>query len=311
MSSVWSCQPGVAFYTVYFTYRQSLSRTLFVYFGKYVATVELKPPLSLKSGKEKDHFVVIRPAETHVYRDILLCDPTIKPVNISAVWFPKPITHSNQHQRGHRVFLHLHGGAYLIGSGRDLDMGFATSLLLQSSPGSAIFCPEYRLSSLPGGRFPAAFQDAVTAYSYLITQLQIPASDIILSGDSAGAHLALALLRYTNAHQDTLPEPAALLLWIADDTPATKVDHVDTKVARSDPYLSPSKEAIPTQIPIWVQWGSTEVLREDIVKEGSLGTNEVPYALHDILALAPLLGWKSEAAKVVEEAIRFLNSKVA
>ncbi|RYP67535.1 hypothetical protein DL771_007185 [Monosporascus sp. 5C6A] len=92
-------------------------------------------------------------------------------------------------------------------------MGFASSLLLQSSPGSVVLCPEYRLCSLQGGRFPAALQDAVTTYAYLVNELQIPASDIVLSGDSAGAHLALGLLRYINAHQDTFPEPAAMLLW--------------------------------------------------------------------------------------------------
>ncbi|KAI1211574.1 uncharacterized protein F4807DRAFT_473019 [Annulohypoxylon truncatum] len=196
----------------HWTYRQTVSCALFVYFGKYAATVELKPSFSLKPSSEKDRFIIIHPAKQPVYGGILVCDPAINPVNIGAVWFPKPINHLDRHQRGRRVFLHLHGGAYFPGSGRDINMSFGASLLLRNSPGSAVFCPEYRLSSLPGGRFPAALQDAVAAYAYLVTQLQIPAGDTILSGDSAGAHLALTLLRYINAHQDSLPEPAAMLL---------------------------------------------------------------------------------------------------
>ncbi|RYP67534.1 hypothetical protein DL771_007184 [Monosporascus sp. 5C6A] len=121
---------------------------------------------------------------------------------------------------------------------------------------------------------------------------------------------------------------------VANERPAIKVDHValeliawayreflprkETRVDRSDPYLSPNTVAVPTRIPIWVQWGSAEALREDIEKfvqlqsstsrEGCFGTYEIPHAPRDIFALAPLLGWKSEISKAVEEAIRFLDN---
>ncbi|GAP85766.1 putative alpha beta hydrolase fold-3 domain-containing protein [Rosellinia necatrix] len=370
----WSRQPGAALYTVAFaiytvalfpglllwysipllrpdrhwTYRQSLARTVFMYVCHYIATVELKVAVSPKPGTEGRRFVLVEPGRRReLYQDVLLCDPSITPTNVGAVWSPRPISAPDEHPPGQRVFLHLHGGAYVLGSARDVDMDFCYSLLSQYSPGCAIFCPEYRLASLPGGRFPAALQDAVTAYDYLITQLKIPPGDIVISGDSAGAHLALALLRYVNAYQDILPEPGAILLWspwpdmsidveAADERPATHVDHVAPRliawtyqqflpderlgVTRSNPYLSPSKAAIPTKVPMWVQWGGAEVLKEDIEKfiqvqssagdggeERHLSVYEVPHAPHDIFALAPLLGWKSQAAKAVEEAIRFLD----
>ncbi|KAI0490142.1 Alpha/Beta hydrolase protein [Xylaria cf. heliscus] len=375
MSNSWSRQPGTALYTIAFTiytlarlpallllysipglrpnrhwtYRQSLARTLFMYVCHYAATVELKPVLSLGPGKEKGRFVVIEPKRREAYRDVLLCDPSIHPTKIGAVWSPRPISTPDEHPRGQRIFLHLHGGAYVLGSARDVDMGFSYSLLSRYSPDCAIFCPEYRLSSLHDSRFPAALQDAVTAYDYLITHLRIPPSDIIISGDSAGAHLALALLRYVNVYSDILPEPTAILLWspwpdmtinvdAADDRPATHVDHVapsliawtyrqflpraDVGVSRSNPYLSPTKAAIPTEVPIWVQWGGAEILKEDIEKfiqaqssagdggqEGYLSVYEVPHAPRDIFALAPFLGWKSQAAKAAEEAIRFLDKR--
>lgn len=316
-----------------------------------MATVELRPPPLLQAGNEKDRFVIAQPARSELYRDILLCDPQIRPGLVGAVWHTEPITRPGQHRRGQRVFFHVHGGAYVLGDGRDVGIKFMSSLLLRSSPGCAIFCPEYRLSSAPGGRFPAAFQDTVTAYSYLVHELQIPPQDIVLSGDSAGAHLAIALLRYANANLDILPEPAALLLWspwpnmmievdVADDRPATHVDHVapqliawtyrkflpraEAGVARSNPYISPVTADIPTEIPIWVQWGSAEILVPEIknfvkVQESSqsrhissgtksrVGTYEVAHAPHDILTLAPVIGWKEEAAKAVEKAVHFLD----
>ncbi|KAI1778391.1 Alpha/Beta hydrolase protein [Hypoxylon cercidicola] len=297
----------------HWTFRQTLSRTLFADFGKYAATTELKPPATLESAAEKGQVAIIQPAWDGLYRNVLLCDPTICPGAVRTVWHTKPITHPEQHHRGQRVFLHLHGSAYVLGDGRDLGIRFMSSLFLQVCPESAILCPEYRLSSMSGGWFPAAFQDAVTAYS-LVHGLEIPPQDIILSGDSAGAHLAIGLLRYINTNPDILPEPAASLLWspwpdmiidvdIANERPATHVDHVapeliawayreflpraDTGIARSDPYLSPVTAAIPTEVPIWVQWGAAEVLRPEIKKfvhvresgasNARVGTCEVPH----------------------------------
>ncbi|KAI1321690.1 Alpha/Beta hydrolase protein [Xylariaceae sp. FL0255] len=372
-SSYWSHQPGTALYTAFFvlftlvrlpclclrysipdfrpdsqwTYRRSVSRTLFMYVCHYLATVKFQPVFNLKADREKKRFVIIEPERMESFRSILLCDPSISPGQVGAVWSPTPISTPEVYRAGQRVFLHLHGGAYVLGSARDIDMGFATSLLLKHSPDCAVFCPEYRLASLPGCRFPPALQDAVTAYDHLITHLKIPAENIVFSGDSAGAHLILALLRYVNTHSDIFPEPGAVLLWspwpdmsidveIADDRPATHVDHVApkliawtyrdflpqecTNVPRSNPYLSPSKARIPTRSPIWVQWGSDEVLKEDIEKliavqtsvcdgerAARLSTYEVPHAPHDIFALAPLLGWKSEADAAVQQAIDFLR----
>lgn len=315
----------------HWTFRQSLSRALLVYFGKYAATVELKTPHSLEAGTEKGRFVVIQPVKGDLYCDILLCDPTIRPGPVGAVWHTKPITHPGHHQRGQRVFFHLRGGAYVLGDGRDVSTKFMSSLLRQSWPGSAIFCPVYRLSSAPGGRFPAAFQDAVTAYSFLVHDLHIPHQDIVLSGDSAGAHLAIALLRYISVD-------------VADERPATHVDHAapelipwtyrgflprsETGVAHSDPYLSPVTAAIPTEVPIWGAVGrcrNTEAGDQKNsytcrgpsspsilgIGEPALENMKFRMSPHDIVTLAPIIGWESEAAEAVREAISFLDECLA
>ncbi|KAI2620775.1 Alpha/Beta hydrolase protein [Hypomontagnella submonticulosa] len=373
MSGFYTRQPGKAIYTILFflrislrlpwflflflfpsqrpdrhwSYRQALGRTVVHYVSQYVATIELKPPFSLKAGKEKGRFVLVAPLGDRFYRDILNCDPEIKPTTIGAVWYPEPLTQASPHHPGRRIFFHLHGGAYILGGGRNADVGFATSLLVKNSPGSKVFCPEYRLASFSGGRFPAALQDAVTAYAHLVGDLGVPSSDVVLSGDSAGANLALALLRYINEHQDILPVPAAILLWspwtdmtgeVADAAkrPAAKVDHVgpelitwayreflpgeNTKVSRDNPYISANKGAPLATIPMWVQWGSNEVLVEEdeefvrIQASGNEGDDErrlrtyvIPYAPHDVFTLAPVLGWEKEAAVAVEDAVRFLD----
>lgn len=43
------------------------------------------------------------------------------------------------------------------------------------------------------------------------------------------------------------------------------------------------------------------------VRKPRVGTYEVANAPHDILTLAPMIGWKAEAAKAVEHAIQFLD----
>ena len=65
-----------------------------------------------------------------------------------------------------------------------------------------------------GGRFPAALQDALTSYVYLIFDLAILPSNIILSGDSAGGHMALQLLRYISDHGAELSLPLPQCAWL-------------------------------------------------------------------------------------------------
>lgn len=47
---------------------------------------------------------------------------------------------------------------------------------------------QYRLSHT--SPFPAPLIDAIAAYVYLVDNLKIPSDRIIVTGDSAGAHLA-------------------------------------------------------------------------------------------------------------------------
>lgn len=68
---------------------------------------------------------------------------------------------------------------------------------------------DYRLAT--AHPFPAQLFDALAAYAYLVESCSVDPSNITVSGDSAGANLALALVRYL---RDTkvLPMPGALVL---------------------------------------------------------------------------------------------------
>lgn len=76
-----------------------------------------------------------------------------------------------------------------------------------------IFALNYRLS--PETRFPGALHDAVSAYLRLVEDLNVPANNIILAGDSAGAGLATALLLYLRDENYPLPNCAVLMSpWV-------------------------------------------------------------------------------------------------
>lgn len=85
-----------------------------------------------------------------------------------------------------KVILYLHGGGYCICS-LDTHRGLAARLALAAQ--ARLLIIDYRLA--PENPFPAALEDALTAYEWLLTQ-GIPANKIAIGGDSAGGGLTLA-----------------------------------------------------------------------------------------------------------------------
>ena len=90
-------------------------------------------------------------------------------------------------QRRTGVILYLHGGGYTCGS-LEYAKGFASTLA--SECGVKVFCAAYRLA--PENRFPAALEDALEAYRYLLKKGYAP-RQILLCGESAGGGLIYAL----------------------------------------------------------------------------------------------------------------------
>lgn len=87
------------------------------------------------------------------------------------------------------------------------------TIQISKSTDLRIFALNYRLS--PETRFPGALHDAVSAYLRLVDDLQVPAKNIIIAGDSAGAGLATALLLYLRDEEYPLPNCAVLMSpWV-------------------------------------------------------------------------------------------------
>ncbi|KAK0643957.1 Alpha/Beta hydrolase protein [Cercophora newfieldiana] len=308
----------------------------------YCSILRAGPKLTLRSGREGNRFEVIRPQSQEVYQGPL-SDNEIRPEPIGITWTPEPPSDVSTGSEP-IVVVHIHGGAFVVGDGRDSDTGFLAKTLIRRMGCTHVCTPQYRLSGDKEGRFPAALQDALTAYLHLIKEKGILAKQIILSGDSAGANIALGLLRYIHEHGKELdiPAPRAVALWSpwVDVAAAVKGDLRDYPNYSTDyltkefgqwgahavsgygaidldgPYLSPAHHPFKMEadVPMFVQGGDKELIWESIEIMAS-GFKEVGWSNiklkvsencpHDILLVGPVVGFREEAKVAATEAREF------
>ena len=104
-----------------------------------------------------------------------------------------------------RVVLYLHGGGYVLGSNRT-HRELASRIARAAQ--ARVLLPNYRLA--PEHPFPAAVEDAVMAYQWLLAH-GTDAQHISLAGDSAGGGLTLATLLALKSQGLPLPACAVCL----------------------------------------------------------------------------------------------------
>ncbi len=177
-----------------------------------------------------------------------------------------------------RVLMFFHGGGYCSGS-----IVSHRRMITEAGRAAAMrtLAIAYRLA--PEHPFPAAYDDALTAWRFLRKQ-GIPAGRIAVGGDSAGAGLAIALIgRLRDAH-DEYPACAWLVspwtdLTMSGSTFASKdaVDPIIHKeylyelvdaylpagMDRKDPRVSPLYADLTGFPPLLIQVGSAETLLDD------------------------------------------------
>jgi len=176
-----------------------------------------------------------------------------------------------------RIILYCHGGGYTSGS-----LGYSRPLAskLSHASGWETLCFEYRLA--PENPYPAAVEDAVRAWDYLMYQ-GYGARDVTVAGDSAGGNLALVLLHRLKAEGRQLPRRLVLLSPWTDMTasgqsytqraqldPTITMEYIQA-VRRayagdadlSDPMLSPLFGDFTGFPPTLIQVGSNELLYSD------------------------------------------------
>ncbi|NCP86086.1 MAG: alpha/beta hydrolase [Anaerolineae bacterium CG_4_9_14_3_um_filter_57_17] len=174
-----------------------------------------------------------------------------------------------------RVLLHLHGGGYVTGS---IDSHLMLCAPLAQTLEMNLLLPEYRLA--PENPFPAALEDALTAYRWLLAQ---GAESIVVSGDSAGGGLALALTLALREAGDPLPAAVICLSPWADLTHQgqSHVTRLESEVVLTtetleewaacyagaanltNPLISPVYADFHGFPPLLIQVGSEEILLDD------------------------------------------------
>lgn len=309
------------------------------------AIVAVKTPLSITADKEKERWVRVGPAPGKCYTGVASQDREPKAQQVGGTWYPAAPTRASK--PGY-VVMHFHGGAFAIGTGRTSEMGFTANTFLANTPATHVFAPEYRLSSNPGGKFPAALQDAISAYHYLLNDLDIPASKIVVSGDSAGGNLALALIRYIhdNGEKAGLPELGCAWLWSPWADPAGALDTTGMAKSPNNPtdYLTAGfgkwgadelrpalasgigldhpniaflGNAFATKTPLYISTGEAEILLHDdirlyeefkAIKGNKVELQIEEYAPHDIILTAKMIGFEKEAATAAKRAGKYLQS---
>ena len=319
------------------TYCQALSQQLFRTYIYHLSLIEIQTPASLEPGAEKERFVLINPPEKDHFQGILT-ETDIQPAAVAGTWSPTPY-HRNPGSEEQTIVLYLHGGAFVVGAGRTALSGFVANLLATNLNASVLsIC--YRLSCNPNCEFPAALQDAVSAYHYLLS-LAIPAHHIIIAGDSAGSNLATALLRYIADNPANLPHPRAALLgspWIdlasaldpdiMDKHPSAVTDYlpgnftawgarayVPRQLDAASPYISPLNHPFHTETILWVCVGGLEILREHGIEfmdkmkaKGNRITLYVePFASHSFLSIGNVTGFQREAGDAVKHAAEWIR----
>jgi epsilon-lactone hydrolase len=154
--------------------------------GILVASEELQTVLKLVRGMDLDGMTV---AERRAVGAAVAPQPPpgtlVEPADadgVPAEWVVAAGVNSG------RVVVYFHGGAYQMGSPATLRHMIA---VISAAAQARVLSVDYRLA--PEHPFPAAVEDAVTAYRWLLASGVDPAS-VAFAGDSAGGGLALAAL---------------------------------------------------------------------------------------------------------------------
>ncbi len=179
------------------------------------------------------------------------------------------------------VVLYLHGGGY-FGCSAETHRPLVGSLV--SRLHARAFVPDYRLA--PEHPYPAALDDALQSYRYLLHDLHIPATRIVLAGDSAGGGLALAAAM--RLRDENLPQPAAIVTfspWTDLAVTGLSIEENSERCAMfaaitirraaplylgntlaTDPGASPLYGNFHGLAPLLIHAGTDEVLRDDAVR---------------------------------------------
>jgi len=182
--------------------------------------------------------------------------------------------------RRDRHILYLHGGGFVTGSS---SLYRHLTWRLAAAARARLLSVDYRLA--PEHPFPAALEDAVAAYRWLLAD-GADSERVAVMGDSAGGNLAFAML--LKLRDEGLPLPAAAVglspwLDLALTGPSLELNAEADSMLNADkapklveyylagadprtPYASPLYGDPAGLPPTLLQVGSDEILRDDAVR---------------------------------------------
>ncbi|OTG58958.1 esterase [Acinetobacter sp. ANC 3903] len=201
-------------------------------------------------------------------------DVSIRPLRLAGLHAEeiKPVNEATQ------LILYVHGGAFYLGS-LNTHRAFLSDMVARTQ--MQVIHVDYPLA--PEQPFPEALDALFDVYNILLDQ-GIQAKDIILSGDSCGANLALALA--LKIRDEQLPQVSGLMLLspfldltltseslrfnqkhdalLSIETLETGIDYyVPKAMDKSHPSISPLFADLTGLPPTLVQVGSKEILLDD------------------------------------------------
>ncbi len=224
------------------------------------------------------------------------------------------------------VVLYLHGGGYAIGSPRSHRHLAAA---IARAAGTRALLLDYRLA--PEHPFPAALDDAVAAYQWLLGRGVAPGR-IVLGGDSAGGGLTVAAL--IALRDRGFPRPGGGICispWVdltcsgasyatkAAADPIVTRDGVEAMAQmyvgvgdRKAALVSPLYADLRQLPPLLVQVGSDEVLLDDALGLGAraraagvdVKVEEWPSMIHVWHWFAPMLDEAEQAVRTIGDFVR-------
>lgn len=206
-----------------------------------------------------------------------------------------------------KVVLYLHGGAYTICSPAT-HRGLASRIALAS--GANLLLPAYRLA--PENPFPAALEDALISYRWLINQGHKP-GNIVIAGDSAGGGLTAATVLSLRDKDEELPSKLVLLSPWVDVAAAPRLGLQYAKESElKNPLVSPIYADLTGFPPTLIQVGGEDIILaesqrlEQKMKAEGVDVNLTVFdgMFHVFQAFAPIVPEAQPAIEKIGEFIR-------
>ncbi|CAH0025136.1 unnamed protein product [Clonostachys rhizophaga] len=306
---------------------------------RFVSLVRDQPYEQAKAATFKERCVRIEPSNPKHFIGPI-AEGSVKPRTTTGVWFPSL---PDAAEPDEKVAIHYPGGAFILAFGVEMIGALVADNLVEKLGANKVLYAQYRLSRDEESRFPAAVQDAVTFYSYVLS-LGFKPENIIISGDSAGGNVALALLRYLETNTTDLPLPSAVITWSPwvevpsdaglkfDAQPNSHKDMLSGAILQwgADSYgpasmldeeveamVNPLHHPFKTRVPIFLHAGSNEgfcaTIKEFSQEMAALNGqekikyHETPLAPHDIFLTHPVVGMGEQNITAIKLARSFLE----